>query len=144
MTWLYWALIAAFFGGLTDIFFKLVNGKINNSLSGVIINACSVLPVIIFALYSKLGGQTLNSSKIGIIYSVLAGLSIGFITLSSFKMFNDPNADLSLAIPVMRITIILIAIVFGILFLKESINLKFIVGLILSLVGLYLVSTSRI
>ncbi|PJC80701.1 hypothetical protein CO009_01275 [Candidatus Shapirobacteria bacterium CG_4_8_14_3_um_filter_35_11] len=143
MNWLSWALTAAFFGGVVDILFKLVNGKINNSLSGVIINACSIIPVLAFAIYSKINGQTLNSSKMGIIYSILAGLAIGFITLSSFKMFNDPNADLSIAIPVMRVTIILMAILFGIIFLRESISLKFIIGLILSLIGLYLVSTSR-
>lgn len=144
MTWITWALVAAFFGGLTDIFFKLVNGKIHNSVSSLIINIFSVLPVLVFTIYSKLTNQTLNYTKIGVMYSIFAGLSIGMITLTSFKMFNDPNSDLSVAVPVMRVTMILMAIIFGVLFLKETINLKFIIGLILSIIGLYLVSTSRI
>jgi uncharacterized membrane protein len=143
MNWLFWALLAAAFNGIADILFKLVNGKIHNGLSGVIINIFSVIPVLIYTIYSKLQGQPIPSSKEGIAYSILAGLIIGCITLSMFKMFNQTGSNLSLAIPIMRISVVLSAVFFGILIFHDSINIKFIIGLIISLIGLFLVVTAN-
>lgn len=143
MTWVFWALLAAAFNGLADIFFKLVNGKIHNGLSGVIINVCSIIPALVYTLYVKSQGLPIPLSREGIVYSILAGLSVGLITLPMFKMFNQPGADLSMAVPVMRIAVVISAVIFGIIIFRDSINLKLIVGLLISLVGLFIVVTSK-
>lgn len=144
MNWLIWALIAALLNGIADIFFKLVNGKIHSGLSGLIVNLSSIVPVLIFTLYAKSQKQTITSSPLGIVYSVLAGLFIGSLTIAMYKMFSQPGANLSLAIPVMRISIVVFAIFFGIFFFHDSINLKYIFGLILSIAGLFILATANI
>lgn len=144
MNWLIWALIAALFNGIADIFFKLINGKIHSGLSGIIINFFSVIPVLIFTILARLQKQEINSTPVGILYSILAGLSIGCITLAMFKMFSQPGSNLSLAVPVMRVSVVLSAIIFGVLLFHEAVNFKFVLGMIFSLSGLFLLITSNL
>lgn len=143
MDWLVFVFFNATFTALMDFFTKLSSGKIHEGLGGILVNTFAVIPVLLFTLFSKLAGEGINSSKMGIIYSSLAGLAIGVGTVFMFKMYSA-GANLSLAVPLMRVILIIIATLLGIFVLKEGFSLKFFLGLALALIGIYLLATSKV
>ena len=76
------------------------------------------------------------------LYSTLAGIAIGFATITFVKMFAT-GTNLSVGVPLVRIGIVLLASILGFVFLKEAVSLKYLAGFLLALLGLYLVITSR-
>src|SRR3990167_1712965 len=103
--WFYLAFVAAFFNALMDLFVKISSGKINSTLGGTVLTFTAALTMLGVFIYYKSRGEVMNTSWIGISFSVLAGISVGIATFFIFKMF-DTNANLSLAIPFMRICVI--------------------------------------
>ena len=138
MTWLIFAFLSAFFLSLTDLFTKLSSDKINNIFGSLIINLAATITMIVALLIIKSKGEDVFSFKTnGIIYSVLAGIVVAIATIFVLKMFSG-GVNLSTAVPVVRIGIIIIGSLIGIILLKESISLRYIAGFLISLVGLYL------
>lgn len=126
-----------------DFFIKLSSDKIHSGLGGFIINLMSTIVLLVFLLYSKLQGQKILDVKPGgVLYSTLAGIAIGFATITFMKMFAT-GTNLSIGVPLVRIGIVLLASLLGIIFLKEGFNLRYLAGFLLSLAGLYLLITSR-
>lgn len=140
MSWLILALSAAIFSAVMDFFIKISSGKIHVSLSGFIINFSAALVLLFFLLWSKLKGEEILSFKTnGLIWSVLAGIAVGLATVAILRMY-ELGTNLSLGSPIIRIGAVVLAVALGILFLKESINFRFIVGFAVSLLGLYLLA----
>ena len=143
MNWLTFALATIVFYSLMDFFIKISSDKIHSGLGGFIINFVSTIVLLIFLLYSKLQGEKVLETKPGgLLYSTLAGASIGFATIFFIKMFAT-GTNLSIGVPLVRIGIVLLASMLGIVLLKEGVSLKYLLGFLLSLVGLYLLITSR-
>lgn len=142
MGWLIFTLFSAFFNSLMDLFSKLSSGKIHNGAGATLICLFAAIPTLIYLLVSKLSGQEINTSKEGILFSAAAGLTVGVATIFALKMFST-GISLSIAVPVLRISMIIIASVFGVILLKEAVSWKLIAGLILSFIGLFLISASK-
>lgn len=138
MGWLVFTLLSAFFNSLMDLFTKFSSGKIHDGVGATFICVFAAIPTLIYTVYSKLDGQQIYTSKEGFFFSALAGLTVGTATIFAFKMFAT-GVNLSLAVPVLRISMILIACFLGLFLLKESLSWKLILGLILSFIGLYLI-----
>lgn len=138
MNWLIFTIVAALLNALMDIFIKLSSGKISSSLGGAILTFSASIVMMVAFVYELLSKNKTEISSLGVVYSVLAGLSVGIATWCIFKMFSM-GANISVAIPVLRIGIILITTLFGIFVLKESFSFKLIIGFALSLTGLFLI-----
>jgi len=138
MTWLILALLAATLSGFTDFFIKLSAGKIHATFSGFVINLVSTLVLLPFIFCYKAKGENIfKFGTNGLAYSIIAGIIIGFLTIVMLKMYSQ-GTNLSIGSPLIRIGSVVLVISLGILFLKEPITLKFVVGFLLSLAGLYL------
>lgn len=142
MGWLTFTLLSAFFNSLMDLFTKLSSGKIHNGAGASLICIFAAIPTLIYFLASKLSGQEINISKEGVFFSATAGLTVGIATIFALKMFST-GVSLSLAVPALRISMIIIACIFGVILLKESISWKLIIGLMFSFVGLFLISSTK-
>lgn len=142
MGWLVFALLSAFFNSLMDLFTKYSSGKIHNGAGSALICFFALLATAFYTLISKFSGQEITVSKEGILFSALAGLTVGIATIFAFKMFAT-GVNLSIAVPVLRISMILIACFIGITLLREAINWKLIIGLLFSFLGLYLIVSAR-
>lgn len=138
MNWLTFAILTIIFYALFDFFMKLSAERIHASVGGFIINLVSTIVLLVFIALLKLRGESIPSPKPGgTLYSLLAGASIGLATIFFLKMFAT-GVNLSIGIPFVRIGIVLLASVLGILLLKEGFTLRYIIGFILALAGLYL------
>lgn len=141
MTWIPIALLAALLNTLMDFFVKLSSNKINGPLGGIILNSAAVIPVLIYFLYQKSQGDILIT-KPGIIYSIIAGLSIGTATIFLFRLFSM-GGNLSLISPFLRITIGVFSIILGLIIFRETLTTKTILGILLAASGLYLMVTGK-
>jgi len=137
MSWVIFAVLTIICYTLMDLFIKLSAGKIESGLGGLIINLASVIPPLLWVVLFKLSGQKVPHTKDGLIYSTIAGLSIGIGAICFMKMFAT-GVNLSIGVPFVRIGIVIAASILGVVLLKEGLSPKLLVGLILSLTGLYL------
>ena len=138
MNWLTYAFLTIFFYAFFDFFLKLSAGKIHDMFGVTIINFLSTIIVSAFLIFAKFRNENIFQVKQGgYLYSILAGISIGLASLFFIKMFAT-GVNLSIGVPLVRIGIVLLAGILGALLLKESINLQYLIGFALALVGLYL------
>ena len=142
MTWLNLALLTLLFYGTFDLFVKLTSGKIHDGLGAFVINLVATMVVALFLLYSSTNGEKINYFKTeGVVYAIIAGILVGFASIFFIKMFSL-GAELSIAVPLVRVGTVLVSVLIGVLFLKEGFNPKFLIGFLLSMSGLYLLITS--
>lgn len=87
-------------------------------------------------------GEQANVTKLGLTYSIIAGVFVGLASIFFIRMFAL-GTNLSIGVPLVRVGMVIMSAVLGILLLKEGVNLKFGIGFILSLFGLYLVMTAK-
>lgn len=135
--WVWYALGAAVLYGLHQVFTKLASDQIGDGLGGLIVEATAVVTIALYLVYLKSGGkweQTVTSS--GVFYSVLTGLCVGAGTVLFFLLFQK-GAPLS-AVPMVLAGGAALMALIGIIFLKESTYWPRLLGIVLSLVGLFL------
>ncbi len=143
MNWIYFALGSIISFALADTLSKLVSSKMNIFVSTFIINLVSGLALLVFIIPMLLKDKSVfNMSKEGLFLSLGAGIAVASATLFFMKLFST-GTNLSIASPSVRIGTLLLVSLIGVIFLKEGISLKYIAGIILSLVGLYLLTTSQ-
>lgn len=138
MNWLPIATGAALFNALMDLFVKLASTRINSALGVVIINTFSAITAFLWLLWLKTSGEVFQFSKLGFAYSALAGISIGIASILFIKTFAT-GVNLSVGAPFVRVGMITLASILGILFLKENFTIRYLLGFLLSMIGLYLI-----
>ncbi len=141
MGWLGYALIAAVLNSLMDFFVKLSSNKISDSLGGVLLTAAAAVTMLFPVLISKYRGEAMLVTREGVFFTLLAGVSVGLATFFIFKMFST-RVELSVAIPTLRVAIILCAMILGILFFHEKMSLRLFFGVLCALSGVYLIITA--
>ncbi len=141
MSWVTISIIAALFFGLSDLLTKLLGRNIHILLSSFLLTITSAFAIGVYLIYMKLfKNEVLFLNKKGIIISGLIGLIIAVATILFILAFSKAD-KLSAVSPLIRSLTIIIASLLGILFLKEKFTLKYIIGLILCIVGIYLITT---
>lgn len=136
--WLAYAGMTIFFYAGLDFFVKRASGKIDDFAGTILINFFSILPALLIYFWLKASNQEILFTKDGAVASILAGLSIGVGTITLLKMFSL-GTNISLGSPVVRIGTVVLTTLIGVFLLKESLGIRQIVGLILSIIGLGLV-----
>lgn len=142
MNWLPTALLTIVFYSFFDLFVKLTAGKINDNLAAAIMNIVSFVVAMGWFLIRMQFGEQANVTKLGLTYSIIAGVFVGLASIFFIRMFAL-GTNLSIGVPLIRVGMVIMSAVLGILLLKEGVSLKFGVGFILSLLGLYLVMTAK-
>jgi bacterial/archaeal transporter family protein len=135
--WFWYAVWAAVLYGLHQIFTKLAADKIGDGLGGFVVEATAAMTILLYLAWLRFGGTwNQTSSTPGVIYSVLTGICVGAGTVVFFLLFQK-GGPLSAVPMVLAGGAALMAIV-GILFFKESASAGRLVGIVMALVGLYL------
>ena len=135
--WFSYAVWAAVLYGLHQIFTKLAADKIGDGLGGFVVEATAAMTILLYLAWLRFGdtwNQTLSAP--GVIYSVLTGICVGAGTVVFFLLFQK-GGPLSAVPMVLAGGAALMAIV-GILIFKESASVPRLLGIVMALVGLYL------
>lgn len=136
------SLIIGFLYGTYDLFLKLSAGKIQSNLGAVLCQTISALFALVIFLYQKQTGRIFQMivALPGILAIVAAGISIGSALILILTVLANPDAKASVIVPTILIIRNVTVILWGILLLKENLTLVKSTGIILSLLGIYLIS----
>lgn len=129
---------AAVLYGLHQIFTKLASERISDGLGALSVEGSAVVTIVVYlvALYAS-GRWSQTATAAGAAYSVLTGVCVGAGTIAFFLLFQH-SGPLS-AVPAILAFGAAIMAVAGIAGFGEPARPARLFGIVLSLVGLYLV-----
>lgn len=129
---------------LFDVFAAQAGNKIDANFSSVIFNGLGmIIPLIIYIYYKFVNGvQLVSTTTSGIIYSILAGVSIAVFSVLLIKIFEQ--GGLAYAVPLIYGGVICLTALIGWFFFKENISLLQGVGIMVIAMGIILVVVSKL
>lgn len=140
MHWLALLILTAILFGLYNFFIKVSAGHVHEILGAVILQIVAMLLGGVALLFLKVKGATLDFSPKGIGFAVLAGLAVGLAEITSFYAFSKGIAA-SVAIPVIVGGTIVVGVMLGVFFLKESLTLLQYSAILLILIGIWILAS---
>jgi len=135
--WFYYAILSAFFAAFTAVFAKIGVSHINSNLATGI--RTIIIVVLVWSIvFIKGEAKDMGSlSKINIIFLVLSGISTGLSWLFYFKALQIGKVSQVAAVDKLSVAI---AIIFAVLFFKETLTLKTAIGAVLIIGGTILLA----
>jgi transporter family protein len=139
-SWFFYAIAAAVLYGLHQVFTKMAADRISDGLGGFVVEGSAALTILVYLAALRFSGNWNQSwSAPGALYSVITGICVGIGTIAFFLLFQK-GGPLSAVPMVLAAGAALMAIV-GILFFKEAASLPKLLGIALSVIGLFLVTS---
>jgi len=136
--WFSYAVGAAIFYGLHQVFTKLAAARISDGLGGFLVEATAALAIAIYLIFLKTSGRwSQTGTALGYVYSILTGVCVGVGTLFFFWAFQK-GAPLSSVPTILAAGAALMAVI-GIIFFHESTHWVRLLGIALSICGLLLI-----
>ncbi|MCA6065970.1 EamA family transporter [Chryseobacterium sp. RG1] len=130
--WLYYAILSALFAAFTAIFAKIGVSNISSNLATGI-RTVIILVLVWSVVFIKGEFKGIGSlSKINIIFLILSGIATGLSWLFYFKALQIGKISQVAAVDKLSVAI---AIIFAVLFFKETLTLKTAVGALLIIGG---------
>ena len=140
-TWFWYAVGAAVLYGMHQVFTKLAAEKISDGLGGFTVEFSAAITIALYLAWLWFGGKwDQKASAPGIFYSVITGLCVGAGTILFFLLFQK-GGPLS-AVPMILAGGAALMAIAGILFFKEPAYWQRLLGIALSLAGLFLLRYS--
>ena len=135
--WFWYAVWAAILYGAHQIFTKMASSGISDGLGGFVVEGTAALTILAYLAYLRFsGGWNQNATTPGVMYSVATGICVGVGTILFFVLFQK-GGPLS-AVPMILAGGAAIMAIAGILFFKEPASALRLIGIVLSLAGLFL------
>lgn len=139
--WFWYAVWAAVLYGMHQIFTKLASDHISDGLGGFVVEGSAALTISIYLAFLWFSGKWEQKYNVtGISYSVLTGLCVGVGTILFFLLFQK-GGPLS-AVPMILAGGAALMAIAGIVFFKEPASWPRLLGVALSLAGLFLLRYS--
>jgi bacterial/archaeal transporter family protein len=135
--WFWYAIGAAILYGMHQIFTRLASDRIGDGVGGFVVEASAAGTILVYLATIYLAGRwNQQVSAPGIFYSVLTGLCVGIGTVFFFLLFQK-GGPLS-AVPMILAGGAALMAVAGICFFREPTSWPRLLGIALSIVGLFL------
>jgi len=139
--WFWYAIWAAVLYGLHQVFTKLASERIGDGLGGFAVEASAAFTIALYLAWLWLSGKwDQKSSGLGVFYSVLIGLCVGVGTILFFLLFQK-GGPLS-AVPMVLAGGAALMALIGIVFFHEKASWHRLLGIVLSIAGLFLLRYS--
>jgi transporter family protein len=138
--WFLYAVGAAILYGLHQIFTKMAADRISDGLGGFVVEGTAALTILVYLTWLRFGGRwNQTATSPGVWYSVLTGICVGVGTLFFFLLFQK-GGPLS-SVPMILAGGAALMAIAGILFFKEPASWPRLLGIALSIIGLFLLRT---
>jgi transporter family protein len=135
--WFWYAIIAAVLYGAHQIFTRLASDHIGEGLGGFVVEATAAFTILLYLGALWIAGRlNQKSSSEGFYYSALTGICVGAGTIAFFLLFQK-GGPLS-SVPAILAGGAAIMAIAGILFFREPPSWQRLVGIVLAIVGLFL------
>lgn len=130
--WMFYAILSAVFASLTSILGKIGIVGVESNLGTAIRTIVVLLMAWIVVFMTKKQGDIKEIDKKSWIFICLSGITTGLSWLCYYRALQDGEA--SIVVPIDKLSI-LVTVVFSYIFLKEKLNKKSFIGLIIMVVG---------
>lgn len=130
--WMFYAILSAVFASLTSILGKIGISGIESNLGTAIRTIVVLIMSWIVVFVTKKQGDIKNIDKKSWVFICLSGITTGFSWLCYYKALQDGEA--SVVVPIDKLSI-LFTVIFSYIFLKEKLNKKSFIGLIILVIG---------
>jgi bacterial/archaeal transporter family protein len=135
--WFCYAIGAAILYGMHQVFTRMASDRIGDGLGGFVVESTAALTILLYLLSLYVSGNWNQSySTPGVLYSVLTGICVGVGTVFFFLLFQK-GGPLS-AVPMILAGGASLMAVVGIFFFKEPASWQRLLGIVLSIAGLFL------
>jgi len=135
--WFWLAVVAALLYGLHQVFTRLAADRIGDGVGGFIVEASAAVSILGYLAYLKATQHwTQPITSAGITWSLLAGVCVGAGTIAFFLLFQR-GGPLS-AVPMVLAGGAAIMALVGFIALREPVTRERVLGIALSIAGLYL------
>lgn len=144
MNWIHFCLITIVLYGVHDIMLKHLADSVNSTLASLIINGSAALVLSIYLMLQP-GNKWRAFSEIApakMLFLIGAGIALGVATITFMNAFSR-GGNLSIAVPVVYSGVIAICMLFGLLFFRETLDWRQIIGAGLAIAGIYLMSAPK-
>jgi transporter family protein len=140
--WFWYAVWAAILYGAHQVFTKMASTGISDGLGGFVVEGTAALTILAYLAYLRFSGAwNQNATAQGIWYSVATGVCVGIGTILFFVLFQK-GGPLS-ALPMILAAGAALMAIAGVAFFKESISWPRVLGIVLSIAGLFLMKYSK-
>ncbi len=137
-SWVLYAIGAAILYAAHQIFTKMAADRISDGLGGFVVEATAAATILIYLAALRISGNWNQSfTGAGATYAALTGFCVGIGTIFFFLLFQKGGPLLSVPM-ILALGAALMSLA-GILFFKEPISWPRLLGVILSIVSLFLV-----
>jgi transporter family protein len=130
--WIIYVLLSAFFAAITNIFAKIGMENVNSTLATAIRSVVILLISWLFVFLVGKQNEIMSLSQKNWIFLLLSGIAAGLSWLCYFKALQI--GQVSKVIPLDKMSIVF-GILFAALILKETIDLKVIIGGVFIVIG---------
>ena len=130
--WIFYALLSAVFASLTSILGKIGIEGIESNLGTAIRTIVVLIMAWVVVFITKKQGDIKNIDKKSWIFICLSGITTGLSWLCYYRALQDGEA--SIVVPIDKLSI-LVTVIFSYIFLKEKLNKKSFIGLIIMVAG---------
>ncbi len=131
--WIFFAILAAIFSGLTTVFAKVGVSKANSTLvSGLRTIVIMIFSILVFLF---LGDGFKNIDLKNIIFIALSGITTALLWICYFKALS--LADVSMVTPIDKLSIVL-TLILSYIFFKEKITIIKVISMICMIGGTFL------
>jgi bacterial/archaeal transporter family protein len=135
--WFWYAVVAAILYGAHQIFTRLAAERIGDGLGGFVVEASAALSILTYLAVLWFSGRWAQKfSMPGFNYSVITGICVGAGTIAFFILFQK-GGPLS-SVPAILAGGAAIMAMAGILFFREPPSWQRLLGITLSIIGLFL------
>ncbi len=133
--------IAVLFGTY-DLFIKLGAGRLDPALGAMVTQVASALTLVgVFLFqYLKPGAPRPQATVQGILFVTIAGVLIATALIFLFFLLQNKAAKATTTLPTILILRNITLVVLGVIVLQEKISVLKIIGVGISLLGIYLIS----
>ena len=145
MNWLQYSLLTVVLYSIHDITLKHLAGSVNSTLASVLINGSAAIVLLLYLLTQTSTGKISLGTPLWsatTFYLLVAGASLGIATITFMNAFAS-DGQLSIAVPVVYAGVILLCLLVGILFFKETLDWKQLLGAGMAIAGIYLMSAPK-
>lgn len=127
-----------FLYGIMQFFIKLSSNGNAITSSLFFVTAQFIAQLVLGAYFISKSGFDVNVS--GIKYSILGGIAAAIATILFFLALEQET--ISKVVPVVNLNVV-VGVLLGVIILKDEINLRITTGIVLAIISIYLLTSSK-
>ena len=140
MKWLAYTVFAAAMLAAADSLMKLAAGRLSNSIAITLYGAAAFSFGAVWLGFQWWRGADLQAKPLGVAAAFSVGIAFSLVTLGMYLAFSA-GAPISRASPIVRAGGLTLAALGGLVVLREPLTWRYVLGMILTLAGIYLIVT---